>query len=421
MYIINDLIARSKTPGSKYAKVTNVSSLTMDELIDKYKDIYIRLTHFTEPDTDMVLKLSDVNELLYSTNRSVPLQTWFEQIGNVTLPVTKEGLELEDGFVIQTDLLDIGFKPTLVDDKNQESSHKHREDMVNVKLTDNSGRYREYHDYCLFTCNGLLHRHDADENGLYIEGAGVSTDIENKVQFSSLSFHNLGKVTIYPIDPTMIKRHNGERYHDGFYLELPDVDFSDKTIMLSICGMLHYNNQHYKVTSDNTIKVFWSHLRFVDRYIDFRHKLDWDIVRDNIDRSDEEGNIFVDRIAAEDDETILAALQMSQTFVIVIDTDNISYDKVALERTQLPGRFISNVKPYGPVILGNGLIHPYRVREESNSVFSVIMDDNWLRNKYEDTRGPHSSPNIVTNDRSQNKKYLSDGYMLSISSERIKL
>ncbi len=421
MYNLVNVIARPKKPGSKYTRVTNANNVTMDQLLDQYKDIYLQLSHYTEPGVEMGLKLSDIDGLVYTTNRSYTIQEWLESLGQTTLPVSREGLNLKEGLVIQTDLLDVGFKRSLLDENFQESLHRHREDMVHVKLTDDSGRYQEYHDYCLFTCNGLLHRHDADEHGLYIEDAGRSTDIENKIQFSSLSFHEIGKVSIYPIETEMIKRHNGGRYHDGFYLELPNVNFSNKTIMLSICGILHYNNKDYSITSDNTIKVHWSKIGLVHRYVDLRHKIHWGQVKDNIDKSDEEGNIFVDRIAAENDETILAALQLSQTFVIVVDTDNISYDKIAVERTRLPGRYQLHENPVGPIILGNGLINSHRVREESNNLHSIIMADNWMRNKTEDTRGPHSSANVMTNDRSQWPKYMSDGFMLKISSEVVQL
>lgn len=419
MYILEDLIAKLKVPGSKFAKVTNKDSITLEELLSEYRDIHLILSHYGKEGKVLVLKVDSIYDILLTTDRSQTIQSWLESVGNVSLPVTEDGWELVQGQVVQTDLLDVGFRATLVDDKYKESSNKHREDMVHVKLTDNSGRHVEYGEHCIFTCNGLLHIHDYNDEGIFLSGAGVSTNIENKIQFSSISFHGLGPVKVIPIDSTMIKRHNGGKYHNGFYLHLDDESLLNKTVMLSICGVLHYSDQDYTVISDNEIKVHWSNIGFIHRYIEFRNKIDWGLVEDKVGRP-QDNNIFVDNASAEEDDVILHALQMPQTFIIVVDVDNVSYDKLVLERTRLPGRFIANTVPHGPIVLGNGLMHPYRVREESGNVFSIVMADTWLRNKYEDTRGRHGSNNIMTNDKSQWPKYLADGYMLNITTEVIK-
>lgn len=420
MYILEDLIAKLKVPGSKFTKVTNKDSISVETLLEQYRDIHLILSHYSKEGEALVLKVSDIYELLMTTDRTQSIQQWLTSVGNATLPVVEGEWELVQGKVIQTDLLDVGFKATLVDDKNIESDNKHREDLVNVKLTDGSNRYVEYGEHCLFTCNGLLHLHDFNNEGIFLSGAGRSTDIENKIQFSSLSFHELGKVKVIPIDTTMITRHNGGRYHNGFYLTVEDESLLNKTVMLSICGVLHYNDQNYSVISDNEIKVHWANINFVDRFIEFRNKIDWGLIEDRVGKPADD-TLYVDKVAAEEDEVILHALMMSQTFIVVVDVDNISYDKVVLERTRLPGRFISNTEPYGPILIGNGLMNPYRVREESNNVFSIVTADNWVRNKYEDTRGRHSSDNIMTNDKSQWPKYLADGFMLNISTEVIKV
>lgn len=419
MYELTEVLARRKIPGARYEKITNKDVLTVEALLQDYRDIYLGLTHYTEPDVEMALSFKAIEELLYTTDREMTVQAWLASLGDMTLPVTHNGLTLVSGRVHHTDLLDIGFRAVLVDDKYQESTNRHREEMAHVRLLDYSNRYLEYGSNCLFTCNGLLHRHDYSEEGIFLDEVGRSTDLEDRIQLSALSFKELGGVTIYPITPEMIKRHNGGRYQDGFYIEVPDQDFSNKTVMLSICGLLHYNNQDYSVISGNTLKVHWSHIHFDDRYVDLRHKIDFYRVRDLIDKTSEDGNTYINRTAAESDEVILEVLQLSQTFIIVVNTDNISYDKFGVERTHLPGRFLTHTPPTGPVMLANGQIHSTRVRKESGHVHSLIMAENWMRNEVEHTRGPHSSPNTMVADVSRRPRYMADGYMMDIFSEVI--
>lgn len=420
MYILEDLIARLKTPNSRFAKVTDKNSVTVDSLLEHYKDIHLILSHYGHEDKVLVLKVSDIYSLLMTTNRSQTVQQWLTSMASETLPVHENGWELIEGSVIQTDLLDVGFRANLVDINNKEDADKHREDLVNVRLNDGSSRYSEYGENCIFTCNGLLHIHDCNNEGIFLQGAGLSTYIENKIQFSALSFKALGGVRVIPITPSMISRHNGGRYHDGFYINVGDKDLTNKTVMLSICGVLHYNDQNYSVISDSDIKVHWSNVGLVERFVEFRDKIHWGLIEDRVGLSSEE-TTYVDLTAAQEDDVILHALQMDQTFVIVVDTDQVSYDKVVLERTRLPGRFLSNTQPTGPVVLGNGLINPYRVREEGSGVYSVVMADNWLKNRYENTRGRHGSNNIMANNKSQWPQYLADGFMLDLSTEVIKL
>lgn len=421
MYILDDLIAKTKIPGSKFTKVTNKDSLSVDDLLSSYRDIHLILSHQAMEGKVLVLKVSDIYSTLMGSNRTLTIQEWLESLGSLTLPVSENGWKLVEGKVVQSDLLDSGFKAMLVDIKNQESSHKHREDMVNIKLTDDSDKYYQYGEHCIFSCNGLLHLHDYSDKGIFLEGAGRSTFLENKAQFSSLSFKALGKVKAIPITKEMIRRHNGGKYHNGFYLSLgTEESLLNKTVLLSICGVLHYNDQNYSVISDSEIKVHWAGIGFLNRYIDFKHKIDWGLIEDRVGIPSED-TTYVDAKAAEEDDVILHALQMSQTFIIVVDVDNISYDKRVLERTGLPGRFISHGVPVGPVVLANGLLNPCRIREESNNVYSVTMADSWLRNRLEDTRGPHSSGNVMSNDKSQWPKYLGDGFMLNISTEVIEL
>lgn len=415
MYELEDVVAKGKF----YTSVPDASSITMDELMSQYEDIHFRLSHFTEPGVELVLRLADVYDLVYKTDRTVTVQRWLELLGDRTLPVNRSGIEITRGQVVQTDLLDVGFNVTPLDEQYQPSAHKHNVDMIHLLLEDGSGRYQEYHDYCLFTCNGLLHRHDANRHGIYIECGATSVKQESKMQLSSISFYELGKIKIYPITLDMIQRHEGGRYRDGFYLNIPEIDLSDKTVMLSICGILHYNNSGYDVVSHDSIKVHWSRVGLVDRYIDFRHKIDWDRVKDRIDLSEQENNIFIQRSLSEEDDVILSALTLSQTFIIVLDAKDVDYDRRTLERTGVPGRFISHTPPVGPVMIDNGLMHAARVRKESNGLHSITIADPWIRNKVEDTRETNRTLNVMTNDQSQSPKYLSDAYELLITKERV--
>lgn len=421
MYKLKGIIARRSQPGSRYERVLDASSITLEQLISKYRDVLWELTHDQDlSNTNMTLVVDDIIDQLFTIDRSKTVPQYLDSIGATTLPVKMSAPTISAQYLKQTDMLEYGSRATLVDEKWIASKHRHRIDMINLHLTDNSGRYKEYYENCLFSVNGYLHLSDYDVKGIYLKDAGLTTYLSNAMQVSALSFKTIGKIECIPIKDEHIKRINGRRLQDGFYLEFPELDFAGKTVMLSIAGHLHFGDQDYSVTSQSTVKIDWSKMPIMQRYRLSRNKMDWGKLPDLIDHTVAENNMYFNHQALTEDESVMAVLDMSQTFLIVIDRGELSYDHEIMERTALPGRYQYHQNPYGPIMLGDGTLPPFKVRKEGGDVHFIILEpSNWTYRPVEDTRSGQTPVLHMSADQSNHPKYLSEGYMLKIGTETV--
>ena len=139
----------------------------------------------------------------------------------------------------------------------------------------------------------------------------------------------------------MVIRRNDAPYRKGFNLSLPGEDFSDKTVMLSIGGFLHFDNQGFRVLSDKTIYFDWWRLDISKRYLLSRNKIDFSKFAKVIQDELKDPVLAIDETLGNSDEAIMAYLTMSQSFVIVVDAKDTFFDKTTLERTPYPGRYLS--------------------------------------------------------------------------------
>lgn len=412
MYSVTRILGKLRARGSLMEPVN--LNISIDMLLTEYSKCLLELSH---PSTNDVLKLStdDIYEMLLLADRDLTLDEWFVTIGATALPAVPGEWEISKALVKQSDLLSTDFRIQFVDRAGNYSEQMTDDVLTDLSLKRPDIDYLEIFQHCLFSINGLLHIADASTRGIFISDAGVSIKKENKIQISTLSFYDLGTVETLPIVPDMVHRGTVNDYRSGFTVKVPR-DLTNKTVMLSIAGFLHYGGDCFNVTGEDTIFVDWSKIPVAARYFDSVDKIDWSVFTDVCERSGMIDDLVISEIAANDDEAILAILQMSQTFVILIDTADLFYDHRYLEKTGLPGRYQSATPPIGPIRVNQGYLHPYKVRHVAG-LYWTTMALNWTHNRIVDHTNRHVTKLFRDGSVSQDPKYLSPGQELLIGLE----
>lgn len=412
MYNVTRILGKLRAQGSLMKPVDLNTSI--DVLLNDYSKCLIELSH---PSTTDVLKVTtdDITEMFLSSDRSLTLPEWLASIGDTALPTETGPWVISKEIVKQSDLLSTDFRIQYVDSNGNYSDQMTDDVMTDISLKRPDIDYLEIFQHCLFSVNGLLHIADASEQGIYITDAGKSTRHENTVQISALSFYNIGKVETIPISPDMIFRGSVNSYRSGFSIKVPR-DLTNKTVMLSIAGFLHHVDDCFKVSGVDTISIDWSKIPVAARYFDSVDKIDWSVFTEVCERSGMVDDLVISETAASEDEAILSILQMSQSFIILIDAVDLFYDHRYLEKTGLPGRYQSDTKPVGPVRTNQGYLHPYKVRQVAGTYW-ITMCSNWAQNRIVDYTNRHVTKIYRNGSISQDPKYLSPGQEMLIGME----
>lgn len=412
MYTVLKILGKPIASGGYYRPVDINESI--ENLLNLYTECVMELSHSAIPE-HVGLLLSDVITMLLSSDRTMSMNQWIATIGSTALPTKESPYDIKRELVKQSCIISTNMRISFVNKTGQWTEGMTDDMLTDVSLLRSDLDYLEVYNHCLFSINGLLHIADASTEGIFIHDAATSIKLEDKIQLSTLSFYGIGQIETLPIDTTMIDRGIYNRYRDGFNLNIPR-DLSKKTVMLSIAGHLHYNNDCYHVTGDNSVFIDWSRIPISERYFDGRYKIDWSAFMSVAEQTGMVDDLMLDELARGDDEAILAILRMSQTFVILVDSTDLFYEHRYLEKTALPGRYLSNVAPVGPIRTTEGYLNPYKVTKIAKW-FWISMGLNWTKHRVVEKTNYRSSGIYRDGRVSQDPKYLSNGRELLIGKE----
>jgi hypothetical protein len=121
--------------------------------------------------------------------------------------------------------------------------------------------------------------------------------------------------------------------------------------------------------------------------------------------------VTIDQLVS--DENIKSYLSLSQSFIIVLDTPNITLNRQYVKKTGMPGKYITYKEPLYPLVLGLGRHAEYWSIKEDGQ-YSLSVHDNIIENKQFDTLLTSSLTNTDNDRRPNTPTMLSDAYLLQI-------
>lgn len=370
------------------------------------------------------LDLDDIQDDIYQLPPDLTTQQWLEWIGNAALPTRPGVPTIETDRVRSVQAFIAGWEVTVWDKSTPASSEYNTGPGHDVRLRKarvDDGTVPG--DYLLASVNGCMHITDYNSDAIYIEGAGLSTLLSAAPSIQLHSFAKLGKVKQIPFTHTTYAGLEGKGKKDGIWVQLPE-DIGNRTVMISIGGILHTDPQYWGVTGDRAIFLDWMNLGIRETYLTTRELISWDKVETliNVDEGSIDG---FEQSSFYSDATIDLILEMPQSFIVIIDHDMIKTTNLGLESADLPGKYYHEGEVDYPLRLGNGLLPafvPIRERVSTRKPVWVIGCSAFSSRRYNRYSGHMNTeiydfiPSIT---ESSFPFTYQDGYLLSIEGIRL--
>lgn len=170
----------------------------------------------------------------------------------------------------------------------------------------------------------------------------------------------------------------------------------------------------FQQVSDDVFSVNFEAFPYIERLFESSKALDLSSLE--LDISEElPGALNAPELLA--DETIRKYLQLSQTFFIVVDTDNLFTSKIALRNSRYPGMFIAYQEPDCPLIIGYGKLGEYWKTSEDGQ-WLLTVEDSYYRNYMFRGTPAKELQNVSGNLLPFNSYFDSKGYLLQIGTNK---
>lgn len=256
---------------------------------------------------------------------------------------------------------DYGFKQKMVNRNLHPDSDLAPDQMLDLLIShDEIEDYKSIVDNALFTVNGLVHRATAIEQGIMIyEGARTQVK-SNDNRVGILDFKGMGGLTVYPFQDDWLVVHEGKEIYKAAYFKVP-FDLTGKSVALVMGGFLYFLNPVLDIVGNDVMKINFRFIDLIDQFYSNYEKIfypeDFPLTRHPI---------FTDRFVTKEfhtEEYIRAALKLSQSFFVVVNTPKLIIKTIRLDNCQQPGQYRAYSKDYPdlPVKIGHGYLPEFNV------------------------------------------------------------
>lgn len=410
MYTCVRAILRERGENSRLVNAT-VNTLSVRGLITQYNLVYLVLTH-PAIDHEISLNLSDAQTMVFSLADDVTIDGWLTMLGDTTLPTSDMVMKVVSSKAKYNDIFVAEYKLQRVHPLAGAGSELLDEELTDLLITKSRVDYKMFYEHILVTVNGLLHICDYSTAGVKVIDGGKSVYHANVHDIGLISFLPIGRIQTIPIKPENIISRGDLPLKEGFTISLPNVDLSDKVVMLSIGGFLHYGGQNYRVTGDHGVSFDWQNIPLAHRYYDSKGLIDLSAFEEQLTKIPDHRD-SLDLIEANSDAAITAYMGLSQTFVIIIDSPSIYVERHAVEQTALPGRYYVYDQPDWPLQTDMGTLPAYIATPEQGT-YVLAINDSLNRRYVHDTKAPKDDQYYTSGTESVTTANYAGAYLLEI-------
>lgn len=352
MYQYVSALARTYGENVHWEEV-DASTTPINALFLQYKKLWITLTHRELP-YPVALDLIELKKELYDEKKTLP--EWLASIGNRGLPVTEEIPKIVRRTAKYSDLWRLGYNIDRIDQTahpDTDMPHSEKEDLLINKV----GMDMElFWEYCLVTVNGLFHRTDVGPYGLHVIDGGLSGERANRNEVGALSFIDIGRVTTHAIKPTdIMKAHPDQPLVEVLHIKT-EYPLENQKVGIVIGGYLHLLDNVIDVSGEHLLTVRLNNTHLHRRYFELKKHIDLSSFELNT-TSKNEDQVVVSEIV--NDTNIIHWLTLSQSFIVLIDSDDLYVEKHLVEETQLPGVYLTQRTPSYPLCGALGKVYDY--------------------------------------------------------------
>lgn len=378
MYIYIKSITLLNSLGSQW-KESDIRMLRLNDIFKTFQRVYLVLkTPFSDDEIYV-----DLHSLKYElSSKTTILGEWLLSVWPQTLPTVESIPSTKIKYVKYSDAYYSGYKAELTKiGYNLNPLTTNKLELTDIELT--RPRYTTdlslIHTHCIVTVNGIIHLTDTDGKRLFIYDAGKMVRTHSQNHIGIMSFLDIGRIDKIKLTNEMITRVEASiPLKDGITIKLPDdIITKDKVVILVMGGYLVFqqNNEFFEI-GDNQYLLKVKALPLIERILESRPYLDLSSLG-LTEQENKPGCLSLDEVYS--DEVLKKLLTISQSHILVIDTNKLIYNKVFLHNTKLPGEFVSHVDPIYPLVVNYGKIVEYWKTYDQGR-WSVKVADSYYRN-----------------------------------------
>lgn len=320
------------------------------------------------------------------------LETVLNQFNKGDFPPQKS---IGIGEAYSVDLIQYDFHPIPVKIGVHESIPLAEEDKRDYLLTKEGVDYKKLAETSLFAVGGFIHETAYGTEGIYIK-EGYQTALTAKdINLNVLCFEKLGKIrTIGITRNNLIEPIENADHTKQFYLAFKGENFLNKQVALVLGGYLYFIRPHsgiVKKVSKDVLRIdgeVWRYRRRIKeivKMLDPEHRLGMTKYLDG----------RWDNREIEKKETLLHLLDLSQTFLVVFETESpLIFEERLLHPANYPRRYFSQEKVSGLIRLGDGRYPAYLIKDDKNG-FVISTPKNLTYRSFDDESETDNEPFVV--------------------------
>lgn len=370
MYIYISSLVKYKNRPTGWVK-NDIRNYKMKDIIKEFENVY-----FTFENTILAghhyCFLNDLLTVPVSLDKT--LTQVLSDIDNTFLPTTTTGKILKSRSATFADVLQGGWnfitsRPSTPPDA--ESIGSLRTDLF---LSKDGISPEEAGKSLLCLVNGMAHWTYTAYNGLVALDAAKTMKKTDSNLVNFLNLGHLGEISYINLDEDSIKEGTASMLTETYdvYLELAQ-DLTNKSVIISIGGLLYFEGNVIKVINREKghIKLNWHRIDHGTLFYEIATCIkpdDLGTIMDNISAG------ILTKSSIYDPDNLKAILNMSQSFVIVVDTPNVVYEYKSVNDGALKNVLYSSIFPNKPIKGFSPRLLPYRIKEESG-LYAIHVDE----------------------------------------------
>ncbi len=336
----------------------DLSAVPINQIYDLYSKVYLQLSNpaLSKPvwlDMDTARPLIGVSTL----PRYLPF--WLQAQGNAALPTIAMLPDMTTKIARYNCVWQAGYDVKAIALGRHHNSQINPGDKHDLLISKKGVDFLQNSRYCLITVNGFFHRVGGSEEGLHVVDGARSTRIARDNQIGLHDFRQIGPMELVPITPSMIYKQNPDgKLGQYAYLKLP-YDVSNKTVFLVIGGYMHALDDVYKVIGERSLRIDFNNMALPERLYDSQAHINLESLMLESSSNNEQMR-SVEQLYS--DQVITAYLTLPQSFLVILDAQNVYVRKHRVENMELPGRYMTHWPTERlPLYSGYGRCYDYRM------------------------------------------------------------
>jgi hypothetical protein len=331
-------------------------------------------------------------------------------LGAAALPTTTTGITLNTKTARFKDAFKSGYEIKPVTDANVDDPLLPNTAKNGLRLTRfiPVTNYTYMQSACMVSINGFYHSTQTDgTSGLFVPKGMVSLRKSGQNQVGLLHFGNVGSLQYVPIVTSMVSQVNPARPVINL-----GIDLTGKSVMLVLGGYLHVlDTEIMQRVAASSYRLDFTKVPMLERFFESRKYLDLSMLP--VDTTP----VNLDQISASDvtsDAFILAYLQLTQSFFVIVDTEQLYIQKHYVKRSGMPDVYTAYQEPRYPLVTGLGR-HPEYWSVKEDGQYSLTVYDAVIENKIFNSTQAEFLISVDNANWPSWRGYISQAYLLQLS------